>query len=455
MAFTKATAGVVHLLYGFLVFISEQVIIDTAIGSFLRRWAKIWGIEPIPATFTQLTIKMTGIEGSSTLQNTLWKRADGVEFIQDEDATIGAETPAQPESSLITTVSDNSFSLAGSYFLYNTPSIEYYFFFNVDGVGNDPGISGRTGVQVSINEDDTADQVAAALRIKMDEIVGIDSTVATNQVTATNSDGGVVDNTSEGGTPTGFTFGTIQEGTEIIPAFVDIQVTAKLPGASSNTDNDEILSLDSPAAGVDQDATIIATVLEGEEEESDEKLLVRLLQRIQFPPAGGKASDYIAEALKVPGIEKAFVYPNRRFNGSVDVAVLEEDNGIPSAAKVQEVQDQLDSFRQVTADVLAFAPIPITKDLTIRIKPFTATVIAAAEAQLTDLFLRDAAPKGALKGVSDAETGTILRSRVDESVSVAQGEEDHFIVSPTSGDLEVANSGEIAIKGTITWQNQP
>ena len=48
--YARVLAGVAHGLYGFIEWVSQQVIIDTAESEFLERWASIWGVQRLAAT---------------------------------------------------------------------------------------------------------------------------------------------------------------------------------------------------------------------------------------------------------------------------------------------------------------------------------------------------------------------------------------------------------------------
>ena len=62
----------------------------------------------------------------------------------------------------------------------------------------------------------------------------------------------------------------------------------------------------------------------------------------------------------------------------------------------------------------------------------------AVEAELRDLLARDAEPGG-----------TILISRIREAVSIAAGETDNVVSTPTANVTHAA--GELAVLGVITW----
>jgi hypothetical protein len=52
---------------------------------------------------------------------------------------------------------------SGDYFTIDTVRDGYYVWFNVDGAGGDPLVAGRTGIEVAISTNSTADEVAAAI----------------------------------------------------------------------------------------------------------------------------------------------------------------------------------------------------------------------------------------------------------------------------------------------------
>ncbi|HEX7124676.1 MAG TPA: baseplate J/gp47 family protein, partial [Thermodesulfobacteriota bacterium] len=152
-------------------------------------------------------------------------------------------------------------------------------------------------------------------------------------------------------------------------------VTAVEPGAAGNADAGVVLTFVSPIVGVQGTAPVAAGGLTGgADEESDASLRERLLARIQEPPHGGSAADYVAWAREVAGVTRVWVFPEWMGAGTVGVTFVRDDDAdglIPSAAEVQAVADYLAPRRPVTADVVVFAPIPVALDLTIAIEPDT------------------------------------------------------------------------------------
>ena len=219
-------------------------------------------------------------------------------------------------------------------------------------------------------------------------------------------------------------------------------IRAVASGDSGNTAVGVQLLMISPVAYVNQSASTVS-LAGGADEETDERLRARLLKRIQEPPHGGSSQDYVAWALEIPKVTRAWAFPSYTGIGTVGITfTLDEEPGgpIPDGAKVQEVQAFIDLVRPVTAAPTVFAPTPIAMDPVITLTPNTPAVQAAVEAAIADLHRREAIPGG-----------TLLLSHIREAISSAAGETDHVLVSPVA-DV-VVNNGELSVPGVITWQS--
>lgn len=221
-----------------------------------------------------------------------------------------------------------------------------------------------------------------------------------------------------------------------------VPVLAIEAGEAGNFGSGFPIFLLSPIAGVQSTGTTTTKLEGGVDVESDERLLARLLARIQQPPHGGAKSDYELWALEVAGVTRVWVYPLQMGGGTVTVLfVCDEDVSIiPSPAKVAEVQAYINARRPVTAEVFVAAPVADSLDMNIKLSPNTTAVQNAVRAELADLIDRDSAPGG-----------PILISRLREAVSLAAGESNNQIVSPTA---DVAHAtGHMATLGTLTFSS--
>jgi len=223
----------------------------------------------------------------------------------------------------------------------------------------------------------------------------------------------------------------------------------------SNMEVNQIIAPLSPIAGLDSDGLVSSIVIEAENTESDAFFRQRLIDRIQNPPSGGAANDYIQWALSVPGVTRAWVLPENLGPGTVGVAFVEDGDAdiIPDAAKVQEVVDFIEERRPVTANVTVTPPVALPIDMTIELRPNTVPVQTAIIAELEDLIRRDAALSGAYASPGVQHDGTILLSRINEAISLGVGELDHKIIEingAAPADV-TASTGLLITLGEITW----
>lgn len=115
-------------------------------------------------------------------------------------------------------------------------------------------------------------------------------------------------------------------------------LTAGIVGAQADG---ATLSLVSPLAGIDQDATVDSTVTEGIDRESVDSWRAQVLLRTSNPPQGAAIPDYVLRVLEVPGIVKVLVDPGA---GDVNTYPLIATTGtgrVPDAGKLAEVQAYL------------------------------------------------------------------------------------------------------------------
>lgn len=230
---------------------------------------------------------------------------------------------------------------------------------------------------------------------------------------------------------------------------VDAEVRALEAGEAGNCDAATVLELSTPIAGVTSQATVKAApdnVADGTDEESDDELRDRLLSYIAERPQGGARADYEAWTREIAGVDRVFVSPLELGPGTVTVRFSVEGTGagvIPGAGKVTEVQAHLDTKAPVTAAVTVLAPTGNPIPLTIHVEPNTAEVRAAVQAELEDLFTREA-----------VTGGTIKNSNIREAISRAPGETSHTLTAVDGGAGTadaVSGASELAYLGTITW----
>lgn len=184
----------------------------------------------------------------------------------------------------------------------------------------------------------------------------------------------------------------------------------------------------------------------GADDESDESLRARILDRKRRPPQGGAISDYEQFALAIPGVKKAWAFPFDDAPGTVGVwfTFTGRTNGIPESGDVAAVQDALDARRLIRAGLSVAAPIAQPLDVVISgLSGDTLKTRASIEAGIRSMLEDRARP-----GVASSAF-VLSRSWVSEAVSLALGEERHVLVTPAS-DI-VYTGGTMPVLGTVTY----
>lgn len=289
-------------------------------------------------------------------------------------------------------------------------------------------------------------------------VIRNESTFAQFEIQFTGTDGGVIPSGTVLQRDDGTQYETDSEGI-IASGIVNVQVTASVSGSGGDMNSGDVLNLLSPIANVESEASIISIVTDADDTESDESLRERLIDRLQLPPLGGSANDYLQWQREVTGVTRAWVLPLQFGPGTVGCSFVtdNEDPIIPSAAKVAEVQEYIAFRKPVTAIVTVYAPTEAAIDLEISIKPNTTQVQESIVEQLRDLVLRDVNLAGSYGGPGIINDGSLLLSRIRQAVSLGVGLED-FQVDTINGLAPaniIPNTGELITLGTVTWQTLP
>ena len=260
----------------------------------------------------------------------------------------------------------------------------------------------------------------------------------------TGADGAVVPAGTELRRADGRLYNTLADGV-MAGGTALVLVAAAEPGAAGDTPPGVALSLVAPIAGITGAAVADDGsgngLTAGADTETDEPYRARILARIQQPPMGGAAHDYVAWALQVPGVARAWCLPWWQGIGTVAVTFLTDDSDdpIPSQLEVAAVQAHIDGLRPVSVkQFLVFATAPEAIDVTVLISPDSAAVRAAVQAELADAIVRQQAP-GA----------TVRKSILQAAVSAAAGEDWHSMTAP-AGDVTVA-PGAVPVPGAVVF----
>lgn len=131
--------------------------------------------------------------------------------------------------------------------------------------------------------------------------------------------------------PSGLQFRTVGVSTV---GGADASVVAIDVGSKTRLNAGEVLTLQTPIGGVQDDAELqLALDQGGDDAELDDDYVPRYLNRFKNPPLGGTQDDFQKIATDSVdqgggGKEKAYCYPNRAGFGTVDVAALNAGSGL-------------------------------------------------------------------------------------------------------------------------------
>lgn len=394
--------GYANRVFDFYLQLKEalrQSIPDTATGSFLVRWASIWGITRLAATGATGPVTFTGTAGSIVPAGTVLAASDGEEYETDADVTIGDVSLAITITRVGTTATATTTS--------------------------DHNLTSNVPVDIT-GAVETEYNVAAA------EITVTGPTTFTYTVTGSPA------SPATGSPLAGFTVGTVD-------------VTSSEFGVATNQAADTTLGLQTPISGVDNDALVTNDgVSGGADAESDTDLRLRFLDRLQNPVAQFNAAAIEAQAKTILGVTRVFVEEITPAVGQVTVYFMRdnEDPAIPDASGVTQVKDALLEIlpaNTAPADLIVAAPtaVPVAFTFT-ALSPDTTTMRTAIENNLTQFFDEETTV-----GVDIDEDA--YRSAIYNTVdTVTGGRVTSFTLSAPSGDITIA-SGEIGTLDTVTF----
>lgn len=232
-----------------------------------------------------------------------------------------------------------------------------------------------------------------------------------------------------------------------------VAVRAILPGVSGNQPTGTGASVSLALSGLDGTAEVI-TLAGGAEAESDDSLRERVLFRIQRPPMGGDADDYVAWTRALPGVTRAWCAPNEMGVGAVTIRFMMDDlragsGGYPNESDLAAVRAALDLARPVTVKDL-FVEAPVSEPVSFTISNLdhdTPAVRAAVIASVRALIAEKAAPGHALNGVLQPAQ-TIYREWVSSAILAAPGVESFDLVMD---DHVMPHGGAMAELGTVVF----
>ena len=253
--------------------------------------------------------------------------------------------------------------------------------------------------------------------------------------------------------PDGLMF-EVSAATRIGVGATDVPVVALQAGKASNVEASTTMNFADALSGVDGGVTVI-DLTGGADDETDDDLRARVLDRIRKPPMGGDADDYVAWAKAFPGVTRAWCSPGEMGVGTVTVRFMMDDlraatGGFPLADDCDALARWLDAVRPVTVkDLFVVAPLEEAVDVkVVALSPDSASIRAAVSKALGDTIRDRAAPAFARNGVrQDAQT--IYAAWLYEAITHVAGVESFAL---GYGDHVMPSPGHVGTLGAVIYE---
>jgi len=246
-------------------------------------------------------------------------------------------------------------------------------------------------------------------------------------------------------------FATTEEVTIGEDGTATANIEAIEAGSSGNVAAGTITVLAQPVTGVTS-VTNTAATTGGTDEETDESLLERFLQKVRQPGTSGNKADYINWALEVTGVGGAQVIPLWNGPGTVKVVLLGTDKKPASAEVVQAVQDYIaptsgtgEGKAPIGADVTVVAATAVNIDV-------SATVVLTGTKTLQEVQTAfETALDDYLADIAFSSDPTVRYVRVGSILLDTEGVQDYSNLLVNGGTANVTiNLDEVAVRGTVT-----
>lgn len=233
-----------------------------------------------------------------------------------------------------------------------------------------------------------------------------------------------------------------------------VHIRADTPGAAGNASAGEInLNV--------QDIKKITSVenkeplVNGVDEESDESLLERLLEKVRNPPSSGNRKDYVRWAKEVSGVMDAVCIPLWDGPGTVKVVIMGKGGeAIPEL--IQEVKEYLDPSDhegegEGCAPIGAVVTVGTIEPYPVKIRIDGLAMASGYELDVVKLGIE----KAVIKYVADVGIGETVRLRyIEDAIKHVPGVYDFGKVFINDQDANVAvpvNLKPVVLTGGVTF----
>lgn len=231
---------------------------------------------------------------------------------------------------------------------------------------------------------------------------------------------------------------------------VSVAVKSREFGVSKNKLFDAVVTLQSPITDVDDSASVdFGELGNGSDQETDEDLRLRFLNKLQNPISHFSVAEIESLALTLTGVTRVFVQEITPSVGQATIYFMRDNDTdpIPSASEVTALKTLLDTIRPAntdTLDLIVAAPTANSEDYTFSsITPDTSAMRTAITNSLIQFYAERVTMGTNI--VEEAYNAAIFGSVTDSGIDL-----ELFTLSTPSADL-VIGTAEIGTLGVITF----
>lgn len=188
------------------------------------------------------------------------------------------------------------------------------------------------------------------------------ATKATGTITLTGK--GIVPTSSLFTTAAGTKFQTLEYRN--VNGTADVPVEAVNAGEAGDVKENTITVIPMSIPGITAVTNAEATS-GGYDEEDDEDLLKRYLEKVRLPATSGNKYEYYEWAKSVSGVGDARVQSLWNGPGTVKVIIVDANMQVAPASLIQSVADYIETVRPIGATVTVVSPTPIPVTITAKI----------------------------------------------------------------------------------------
>lgn len=230
-----------------------------------------------------------------------------------------------------------------------------------------------------------------------------------------------------------------------------------------------ILTLQTPASGVNASFSVTAIIVLGTDLESEDSVRSRTLEAFANPAQGGALADYVTWTLRIAGVTRAWVSDSIAGTGTVTVyfmmdnirsyqfglptgtngASSNEHRAVAATGDQLVVANALYSLRAATALVYVCSPVGVPLQLTLSEVPNDSTIRGNISAAIAGLCIRLASPGGAWIVPNQTRGGILRLSDIEDAIAAVPNLDHFLLVSPTA-DV-ISPTGIIPIPASPTY----